>query len=89
MSEPHQNADDQENVQQQLVQSGGGPLSDKTGQDQSVKPKFVANYLALDVSFISNLPAAVLQKITARAEEMENLKSQQLLDQTNFGKFSI
>lgn len=73
---------------QQLVRSqSGNVLADKTGQDSTVKPKFVAQFLTLDISFVSNLPAPVLQKITARAEEMENMKSQQMLDQMNYGMY--
>jgi hypothetical protein len=62
------------------------PLGEKSVNDfDQSKPAFVAMFLSLDVSFVSNLPLPVLQKIEARANELEALKSQRLLDEVNFG----
>ncbi|CAN6630447.1 protein Mlp1p [Trichomonascus vanleenenianus] len=58
------------------------PLAEKS--DTSRPLEFVAQFLSLSVSFVTDLPEAVLQKITARANEMEALKSQHMLDEVNY-----
>lgn len=64
--------------------STGGPLTEK--DPNALKPELAANFLSLEVSFITNLPDIVVQKITARANEFEAVKSQKMLDEVNYGK---
>lgn len=66
--------------------SSANPLSEKSVINSS-KPEFVASFLSLDISFVTNLPSAVFEKISARANEFEALKSQRLLDEVSYGKF--
>jgi hypothetical protein len=63
---------------------GATPLAQKSVLS-TVKPEFIASFLSLDVSFVTNLPSAVIQKISARANEFEALKSQRLLDEVSYG----
>jgi hypothetical protein len=60
------------------------PLAEK--DPNVIKPEFVANFLSLEVSFVSNLPEPVIQRITAKANELEAIKSQKMLDEVNYGK---
>lgn len=66
--------------------SGATPLVEKPAEAlTAIRPEFIASFLSLDVSFVTNLPPAVIQKISARANEFEALKSQRLLDEVSFG----
>lgn len=56
-------------------------LGDKSDTNKS---QFVANFLSLEVSFVADLPLPVIDKITARANELAAVKSQQMLDQVSF-----
>ncbi|KAA8898570.1 hypothetical protein TRICI_006525 [Trichomonascus ciferrii] len=58
------------------------PLAEKG--PNVIKPEFVANFLSLEVSFVTNLPEAVIQRITAKANEFEAIKSQKMLDEVNY-----
>lgn len=60
------------------------PLTEK--DPNAIKPEFVANFLSLEVSFVSNLPETVIQRITTKANELEAIKSQKMLDEVNYGK---
>jgi hypothetical protein len=63
-------------------QSSRGPLVAKVEVSQR---ETVAVFLALDVSIMNDLPQLVVQKIAARANEFEALKSEHLLSEVGHG----